>query len=143
MQSVQLSNVMETNTEYTSYYGGCYVDNVKVVVLLTEMNEDFISFCRNYVSENASYKLCEVSLAELDAIYETIIDYKRSYVKSDNNELNTLVDSIVSGGIGVMENKIAITMIDCTDEKIALFKKYIVDSEYILFENTDDYVELQ
>ena len=26
---------------------------------------------------------------------------------------------------------------------IALFKKHIVDSEHILFENTDDYVELQ
>ncbi len=135
VQSTHLSNIMEVNTEYAQYYGGSYVDGEKVVVLLTQNNDSMISFCENNINQNASYELCEVSLAELKAIKTYICDYIMNYVESDVNEINELIDSIVSVGTYIMQNKVFVEMINCTDEKIELFKKYVIESEYIVFED--------
>ena len=51
-----------------------------------------------------------------------------------------LINSVKSFGIFPLENRVVVTMKNLTDEKIALFKQEICDSDAIRFEEGDTFL---
>ena len=136
-QGVYLDAIMKVNVDYSQYYGGAYLDNGELVVLLTDTSNAVKSFVNNAIGSVPRYEKCDVSLQELKAIKELIVNYWDSYVEGTNEELNEMVESIVSVGTYIDENSIFVGIVDCTEEKERLFRENIIDSRYILFENSD------
>lgn len=106
--------------------------------MLTSIEEDVINFCEDAIGDSINYEQCNVSLQELDKIKESIADYWTNYKSSTDIAMNELVESIVSIGISPKQNAVFVLISDCSEEKIELFRERIVDSDYIVFENSKE-----
>ena len=133
-KSLYLDDVMKVNAEYAQYYGGSYLDDGELVVLLTDTSDSVKTFINDTIGNVSRYEKCDVSLQQLKAIKEVILNYWSNYVEGANKELNELVDSIVSIGTYVDQNVVYIDVVECNDDKIRLFKENIIDSEHVFFE---------
>lgn len=141
LQCSYLSAMENAKKDYSQYYGGKYwskgnSNNGKYVILLTEINDEITSFYNdvNAFGEDVVYKQCEISVQELETLKTSIVNYWQNYKDSDDAALHELMQSIFSIDINVKKNAVVILMENCTDEKIALFKEKVIDSEYVAFE---------
>ena len=89
------------------------------------------------VTEESSFDNEEISEEELTSIENYIVDYLEGYVPSENEALNDLVATVPDHQVylDATQNKVSVTVIKCTEEKMALFKEYILDSQAVVFEN--------
>jgi len=136
-RSLYLDDVMAVNSEYSKYYGGSYLDDGELVVLLTDTSTPMKSFVKNTIESTPRFEKCDVSLQELKAIKEVILNYWENYVEGTNKELNEMVDSIVSVGTYVDQNKVYVHIVDCDEDKIRLFKENVICSENVFTANCD------
>ena len=85
-RSLYLDDVMAVNTEYSKYYGGSYLDDGELVVLLTDTSSAVKNFVNSTIESTPRFEKCDVSLQELKAIKEVILDYWENYVEGPNGE---------------------------------------------------------
>lgn len=135
-QSIYLTNVMEVNAEYSKYYGGSYLDDGELVVLLTDTSSTAKSFVNSTIGNTPRFEKCDTSLQELNTNKEAISNYWRNHVDGADEDVNNMVDSIVSLGTDVKQNKILVGIKDCNAQKVKLFKENINDSEFVIFLNS-------
>lgn len=128
-----IDNIMKANSEYAKFYGGVYLKNGKAIVKLTNTEKEVISFIENSTNTAVNYEKCNASLNELEAISEYILNYKLSCELVEDETLKELLDSIVSATVYIERNEVSVSIKECSDEKIALFQKYVIDSEHIVF----------
>ena len=136
-RGLYLESVMKTRSQYSAYYGGCYLKKGELIVKLTDTSDDVVSYFRDVLGGTINYEKCSATIDELKAIKAHI----ENYIETKDAREDELVQSIVSIGTFVKQNKVQVCMKDCTEEKIALFKKLITDSEHVLFESTQGYVD--
>lgn len=134
-KSITLDSIMEGSEQYAQYYGGSYLDNGELVVLLTDANSTITSFVEDTIKMKPRYQKCNASLRELKTIKQEIEDILLNYSPGINRKKNELVESIAVMGTHVDKNAIFVGIVGCNDKKISQFKRYISDSEYIIFEN--------
>ena len=130
--------VMRTRSEYSAYYGGVYLKNDELFVKLTNTDSDVISYIEKVTNSTINYEKCDTSLNEMEAINEYILDYIENFQEPENEELNEIVSSIVSIAICIGNNEVRVGIKECDDEKIDLFRKYILDSECVVFKNDSE-----
>ena len=142
MRGNYLESAMGVSKDNAEGYGGCYIDdNDELVVLLTDMSDSNVSYVESIVgNEDVRYKECDTSKQDLHIIKDEITEFVENNRDSLNDEINTLLDSIVSTAILIDENKVCVGLDECNGKNISLFKKYIVDYENIIFEE-DETVE--
>lgn len=144
-QDEYLSTIANAKEDYFQYYGGITYssEESQYIIWLTEINDDIVSFYDQVNRfEKYTYQKCDVTVIELNEIREDIENYLKGYTPSSDEALNELVESISGGGTHLIEHKVYVHIVDCTEEKIALFKEKINDSEHIYFENMSDFAEL-
>lgn len=134
-RSLYLDDVMAVNTEYSKYYGGSYLDDGELVVLLTDTSSAVKSFVKNTIESTPQFEECDVSLQELETTREFIKDFCINYTRGQNIEMDKLIESIVVIGTYVDENIVSVGIKDCDKNQIELFKKYIINSTNVVFEN--------
>ena len=116
---------------YPEYYGGSYIENGNLVVLVTEDTTE----CRGKLltrteSPDFLVKPCKFSYNELLDIHKIVLDF---FMNEENNRLisETTINSL---GISAKGNSIFVSLRELTPDKIALFKSRVIDSPIITFE---------
>ncbi len=140
MKATYIDNAMKVNEEYSEYYGGVYLKNGELVVKLTDTESQVINFFENTFDATINYEKCNAALKELEAINEYILSCKLNLDLYDDPILKELLESIVMVAIGIEKNAVSVGIKEYSAEKVELFKKYILDSEHIIFVRGMDYV---
>ncbi len=141
MRATYLESVMKTRNSYSTYFAGCYLKNGELVIKLTDTGKEIVSYFDNTVNGSANYEKCSASLDELTAIKSHIENYVANSSESEDEVVNKLIDSIVCVATYIEENAICVTIKDCSEEKISLFKELVINSEHVIFESTEGYVD--
>jgi len=79
------------------------------------------------------------SSTDVEAIGEHIIEYMCNYVPSYNFMLNETIESITIVSPRSQQGEVVVAIVDCTFWKKQIFRKEIVNSKYVRFENRDMY----
>lgn len=140
MLASYIDNMMNSNAEYSKSYGGVHLKDGNVTVMLTEEDSAVFSFIENNIESSIVYKQCDVSLEELEAINEYILDYLQYFTMTENEALNEMVESIVTTAIYVDQNVVSVGIKECSSDKVDLFKKHIIDSENVVFRDSESFV---
>lgn len=129
------SNITRTDLDeedsYPTYFGGSYTDSKdSLVIFVKDMNKNGISDIYNRIGKypNLFFKSCTYSLNELNELKENLDKY---YFENPTlrKEINW-----VSTGINIEKNKIVVFLGSLSTKSIADFKKNIIDSPMITFE---------
>ncbi len=133
-----LQKCIEKNEKAYREYGGCYIDDEQNVhVLFTEnVDKEVINNINETISSNIVYETSKYALNELVELQETITNYISK--ETTNPELEKLIEDIVGIGINQEDNIVFVGIKDCDENKIKLFKKEILDSTAIVFENVTE-----
>ena len=65
--------------------------------------------------------------------------YMCNYVPSYNIMLNETIESIAIVSPRTQQGEVVVAIVDCTFWKKQIFRRKIVNSKYVRFENTDSY----
>lgn len=106
--------------------------------------QEMVDYCGEVIGkEGVNYRQCSISIKKLEELKEYICDFHSENVgiECEDDKLELLLDSIVAVGIYTDKNKVFVQIVDCNKEKVSTFKKYIIDSEYIIFEDSDNYID--
>lgn len=141
LRALYLDSIMKTRNTYASYFGGCYLKNGELVVKLTDVSETIVSYVNGIVGGLVEYEKCSVSLGELKVIKSHIENYIIANIGSDDELTSRLIDSIVCVSTDIVGNAVCVSIKDCSKEQISLFKKMIIDSEYVTFRYSEGYVD--
>lgn len=148
LQNEYLLALADSEKNYLLYLGGIENGEAKygtgtIIVYLTEINDDITAFYDEMIGikDKIIYKECEASKLEMDTVQNYITNFWENYVPTEDTELNELVESITSVGSGNGNRGISIGIINCTKEKIALFREKICNYKYLEFPNSDDWEE--
>ncbi len=158
MQSRYLEDALESGMNNAEYYGGSYLEDGKLVIMLTDMNEEIVSsfatavkdvvytskkilsYSAEIIGDDIIYRQCKTPWNNLVNTISYVSDFWESYVPSSDDNMNELMDSLVSIGIYDDKNVVFVEMLNCTEEKITLFKERIIDADYIVFDNSSGIV---
>ena len=112
------------------YYGGTYLEGGTQVILLTDLShvDEFTG-----VGENIRFEKCDYTYSELKGAMEEI--WERRDPMAGKGE--GYAKDVISSGISDKENRIHVTILNISDEKIKWFKENLCDADYIIFDNTD------
>lgn len=146
-QSVLLANelyrihVKTKADNYPPFYGGSYIKNDSIVVLLADdvSFTDIITIATDTSLSYLRLKPCRFSYDELLNANRLLNDF---YFRSSNRNI---VDNIIgwsSWYLSVPDNKILIRLQECTEKKIKSFKKYVLNSPMLLFVEADKNIHI-
>lgn len=123
---LQVQNYINSNPKAQKSYGGCYIDddNVLHVLFTKKVKSATINDINELTKNSVTIELCEYTLTELYELKEQISDK----IADCDKQLDV---STVS--VSEQQNRVAVRIKDCTDQKIELFKKEISDSEALTF----------
>lgn len=126
---------------YPPFYGGAYIENDSIVVLLSKTVSftDVIMITTDKSLPYLRLKPCRFSYDELLNVDRLLSDF---YFKPSNR--NIIENSIgwSSWYISVPDNKILIRLRECTEKKIKSFKKHILNSPMLLFVEADKNIHI-
>lgn len=134
-KNVNMKDMYIPKSKYDTYYGGIVEKEEGNIALLTEVSDELTAYFDGWLNNVIGYEKCSISLEELLAISEYISAYRADYISSDDEALNELMKAVVDNGYNIENNNVRITMVNCTEDKIALFKEKVLDSEQLVFEN--------
>ena len=126
---------------YPDYYAGAYLDDDgELVVLMTEEkavleNQELV--ISKTGNQNIITKTAKYSYRHLTDVMNTINTYME-----DKTGDKALLASVKTWGLYDDKNCVTVTLQGLTDEKIELFRKEIVDSPAINFEESNGGIEL-
>lgn len=131
-----------SNGQYIEEYGGMYVDKDGIILYLTKNNPAILTRIENILGyENVTIKHANNSYNYLfdlkTKVTNKIVDYNNSFM-NNSDELTELMSCFVGVGIDDANNKLMVTIKDINDDKIDVFKKYILDSDNVIFYNSED-----
>lgn len=135
--SYKLTRSQEEKTP--DYFGGTYCDSQdNLIVLIKGMDKEAIKdVCQRIGKhDNLKFKECSYSLQELRDLKEKISDI---YI-SDENKRKSL--QWLSVGISIEKNRIVVFFEDVSSYAIKKFKKEVIDSPMVIFEEMHEVKEL-
>ena len=121
---------------YPDYFGGCYIDNDKVVVLIKgdiEMGKQKI-YKQVGVTPLIEFRKCLYSFHEISALKDEIGKIYRT-----NESLKKRL-GWTSVGKSIKENKVIVYLENCSETHIKAFKERVSDSEMIVFEELSNII---
>lgn len=138
VNATYLQSYIDSNATAKQTYGGCYIgDDDKLHVLFTNnVVDNTIDTIKMMTENKAVIERCQYSLDELMALKEYIGDLW------DNTEpfIVEIMNDVMSVGVDEMNNRIVVSIKNCNQDKINLFRKYISNFAAIEFEDTKGYV---
>ena len=135
MTAQYVSSTLSESRDYADNYGGTFIDDNTVVVLMCGDTEQAEAYCSEIVGKTAvEYQICQYSFDYLTSLSESILSFYKANYNTANIELSDLLTSIVSVGIYEEENAVCVEILNCNDELIDTFKTYISNSDAIIFE---------
>lgn len=142
----ELEKETEFGEKYPSYFSGTYLNNSgEFVVLLKDSSLDNREHIKDIVNgESLKFEKATYSYDELYdlkcQISDTIIQLKKN-TKSNCEEVNSILKDCV--GVGIIDDKniVAVDILNLTQDKVVIFKKYIMDSPMITFQSSDAIIE--
>lgn len=128
--------------KYPPFYGGAYIENDSIVVLFsnTVSYADVRTIVTDTVLPYLRLKPCHFSYYELLNVDRLLNDF---YFKPSNRDIIENNIGWSSWYLSVPNNKILIRLRECTEKKIRCFKKYVLDSSMLLFEEADKNIHIQ
>ena len=132
--------------KYPSYFSGTYVnESGEFVVLLKENNKENQNHINNIVNgEFLKIKEAMYSYNELynlkSQVFDTIITLKKN-MNANCEDLNAVLKDCV--GVGILDDKniVAVDILNLTQDKIDIFKEYIIDSPMLTFQSSKTVIE--
>jgi len=127
--------------KYPSFYGGSYIANDSIMVLLsnTASFADIMTIVTDASLPYVRLKSCKFSYGELLNVEKLLDEF---YFKTSNRKVIEDTIGWSSWYISIPDNKILIRLKECTEKKIKYFKKYISDSPVLLFTEADEYIHV-
>ena len=135
--SYKLTRSQEEKTP--DYFGGSYSDSQdELVVLIKGMDKEGIKdvYQRIGKHDNLKFKECSYSLQELRNLKEKLSEI----FFSDENKRKNL--KWVSVGISIEKNRIVVFLEDVSSYAIKQFKKEVIDSPMVIFEEMHEVQDL-
>lgn len=132
-QSLSVMPASDGNVNYASIFGGSYIDDSNnLVVLLTDLTTDAISHYSALIgTDGVLFRECSASLDELSSLKDAILS---CYTANYNATGYDILEQITAVGIYETENKVFVSLKDCSDSVTDEFKSIVLDSEHIVFE---------
>ncbi len=137
-----IMNFMENNAEegklYDDDFGGAYIDGESIVLYVSETDSKTIETIKsvsdydNIVIKEATFSYDELYSIKSD-ITNKVIELKESEIQ--DADLISLLETYCGVGIDDKMNAVMVDIEDVSDEKIAIFKEFICDSEALIFYN--------
>lgn len=126
IRAIQVQNYTNNNPKAKKVYGGCYIDDDKVLhVLFTKkVKHATIDDINELTNNSVTIEVCEYTLDELYELKEQISDK----IADCDKQLD-----VSTVAVSEQQNRVVVRIKDCTDEKIELFKKEISDSDALAF----------
>lgn len=127
------------NSKNPDFYAGIYLDEDETVVVNTTAKTKKVLQKLEETSGYDELKVIKVpySLSDLKKVKKMISDFYTDKFDSSNGKLEQMLESLQTVSVDVVNNCVLVRMKDLNDEKIALFKDRISDSDMIKFENMD------
>lgn len=124
----------DSDIETPDYFGGSYLDDGKLVILIKGMNEDGIQDIYSKIGRSPllKFKGCKYSLQELKDYQEHL-----AFLDDRNNKIKEELGWI-SVGLMPMENRIIVYLKDASPQNILKFKKQVSDSDMIIFAQSSE-----
>lgn len=120
---------------YPDYYGGCFINDQKQLVVLTK-NEggqaQMMSMAAN--AGNLVFKPCEYSYNYLNQVMDELNDYQ---IKNDNDISNNFLCYYLCDSLNI----VIVEMQECSPNKIEEFKRNVSSSPAIQFEQASPATE--
>lgn len=115
---------------YPDYYGGNYIENGNLVILVTgDTLDNREKMSARTRSSDFIIKQCQFSYNELLNVHDIITNF---YLNRDNDPIKEEI-TMTAFGIRPSDNSIFVDLKECTPEKIALFKSRVIDSPIVSF----------
>lgn len=127
--------------KYPSFYGGSYIANDSIVVLLsnTASFADIMTIVTDASLPYVRLKSSKFSYRELLDVEKLLDEF---YFKTSNRKI---IEDTIGWSfwyISIPDNKILINLKECTEKKIKYFKKHISDSPVLLFMEADKHIHI-
>ena len=111
---------------YPDYYGGCFINDQKQLVVLTTNESGQVQMMSMANADNLVFKTCEYSYNYLNQVMDELNDYQ---AKNDNDISNNFLLYYLSES----QNAVIVEMQECYPSKIDEFKRNVSDSPAIQF----------
>ena len=136
-----VQNYIDSNEAAQRFYGGCYIDDDDKlhILFIGGVNNDIINNVNIMTNDSVVIEKCVYTFDELEALKEAISDIMVSELLDDKTA--EIANDIVAVGLYQKQNKVFVKIKNCNNEKIELFKKLILDSDAIVFEDSDGFVK--
>ena len=105
-------------------------ENANLIVYITGDSVRSRTNITNILGDNIITKYCKYSFQELKDVMNQIATF------AENNINSPIVDNLSVVSLMDRENNIVVKLLDCSDQKISEFKDQVIDSEFIVFEET-------
>lgn len=113
---------------YPEYYGGAYINNEDKLVVLTKKNADFSREASLFTNNNT------IVTKECDYSYNELLQLSASIFEQKKNQLNkNVTDNYNRVSVREDLNRIAVYLLEYSEEKINEFKSTISNSPAIIF----------
>ena len=117
------------------YYGGTYVENGVQVILLTDLShaDEFTG-----VGEDIRFEKCDYAYSELTEAIETVSERLGPLWKRGEG----FARDIAELGLNDKENRIHVSILHISGEKIQWFRDNLYDADFLIFDDTDTLPQL-
>lgn len=137
INSLRVQTYIDGDSKAQKSYGGKYIDDDKILhVMFTEKVKEYVIEEIGALTQNSvTIEVCEYSYNELTELK----DYIKGCISkdADNSKIAEISNSIISVVVYEDMNKVKVRIKDCDDEKIALFKEVISDSDAVMIVSDD------
>lgn len=125
----------DPSTARRDYYGGTYLDGGMQVILLTDLSrvDAFTG-----VGDNIRFEKCDYTYAQLTGAIGRLDEIIPAMIRRGEGG----AQDVVGWGLNDKENRVFVTILHISDEKIAWFRENVMDEEYLVFENAEAHDDL-
>ena len=122
------------NCVYPRYFGGSYIDEGCLVVLIKNMSKKGMEDINEMIGDSSflKFKNCQYSLQELQDVKKKLDD-----VYFNNTSLRNSL-KWHSVGINIIKNRVTVYLENLSAKNIERFKKKLMDSPVVVYEGAVD-----
>lgn len=130
-ESFQTSVLKSNASIYPDYYGGSFIEKGELIILVTGdtiLNKEKLA--GRTLSSEFQVRPCKFSYNQLLEVHQKVNDFFL------NKENARAIEEITMNAMGIkpQDNRIFISLKECTPEKISIFKSRVIDSPILAFE---------
>ena len=139
LMNKRIRKVMHQDENNRSYYGGCYLDNGNLIIMVTKEFKNAMPEVKEAIEKEEGVILRKVkyTLVELEELQDEIWDMRMELEETGSESTKKFLEDFNTGGVYEMENRVGVGIKDLTLWKQMKFRTlfHLWGDGRILFES--------